>query len=593
MPRGSHTVPPVSILTMQSGNASEPVFVVGAMRSGTTLLRLMLNEHSELAIPAESHFLAALFREFAPETVLSGDKLVRALAIVAESKEWKRDYAHTDAELRRAVGDGPLSMAELIDRVFRLETAGTGKPRWGDKTPAYLFRVPDLLACFPSAKVIAIVRDPRDVYLSLRGRDWVGDSSWEIGRYIAQCGTLVTRWRKRFTPERFACVRYEDLVLEPEATLRFVCRFASLDFEASMLGFHEHADENVQDWELEIGAHTKLLRPMQAADVGRWREARSAGARLHLAQIEALTSDFMTEFGYENRVPSSLRAPARVSARLSYDLARVRHDPAKVARALKRVLPKRRSTTLPSINDPVVQPTFAHADTRDFEEQLADHTRGVVVDISDPRAPTVVAFGGIGGGVGVPHYEFFRVLSGVPVNRVFVRDLDQRFYQKGVRGLGTTFEEVAKNLEELLPPETERVVFVGSSAGGFAAVILGTLIGVDRVVAVAPLSFIDRWRRLAFFDRRWPKSIAPVNRGANIQRAYLDVRAVVRARPAASPVDVYFPRRNRLDALHARRLEGLPGVVLYPLESESHDVVRAMRDSGALREILLATLASE
>jgi hypothetical protein len=318
---------------MLSGNPSEPVFVVGAMRSGTTLLRLMLNEHSELAIPAESHFLHALFREFEPESTLSGEELVRAVALVTSTTEWQRDYKHTEAELREAVGSGPLSMAELVDRVFRLEIADTGKPRWGDKTPANLFQVALLLRCFPSATVVAIIRDPRDVYLSLRRHDWVGDSSWEIGRYIARCAARVSRLQKRFPPERFTSVRYEDLVLEPDATLRRVCSFVSLDFEAKMLDFYEHADTNVQDWELEVGTHTKLLRPMRAADVGRWREERSASTRLQLAQVEALNSDAMTEFGYDHRIPPSLRAPALASARLAYNLARLRSSPLETLRA--------------------------------------------------------------------------------------------------------------------------------------------------------------------------------------------------------------------------------------------------------------------
>jgi hypothetical protein len=571
-----------------------PVFVVGAMRSGTTLLRLMLNEHSQLAIPAESHFLLALFRDFGPERELTGADLVRALALVTDSPEWQRDYRHTETELHEAVGPGPISMAELIDRVFRLEIAETGKPRWGDKTPQNLFRVPDLLACFPDAKVVAIVRDPRDVYLSLLGRDWAGDSSWEIGRYIEQCDALVTRWRKRFPPERFTSVRYEDLVLDPEQTLRTVCSFADLDFEPAMLDFHEHAGTNVQGWELEIGAHTKLLRPVTAADVGRWRGERSLRTRLQLAQVVALTSDVMTDFGYDSPLPSSRRGRARAAPRLTYRLGNLRRDPAKAVRALKRTRPQRpgapRPTTGAHEAPAVATAAVVAADARPFEEQLADHDRGFVIDVVDPTAPTVVAFGGIGGGVGLPHYEFFRVLDGLRVNRVFVRDLDQRFYHEGVRGLGSTFEAVAASLEQLLPAASEKVVFVGSSAGGLAAVIFGSLVGVDQVIAVAPLTFIDRWRRVWFFDRRWPSSINPINRGARVQRRYLDVRAVVRARPAIRRVDVYFPRNHRLDARHARRLEGAPGVYLHPLESGSHEVVREMRDTGALRDILESSI---
>jgi Sulfotransferase family len=305
---------------------SAPVFVVGAMRSGTTLLRLMLSEHSELAIPAESHFLSALFRDLGPERVLSGDDLGQAIEIITGSPEWQRDFKQTETQLRQTLGDGPLSMAELIERVFRLEIAATGKPRWGDKTPAYLFRVPDLLACFPSAKIVAIVRDPRDVYLSLREHGWVGYSTWEIGRYIARCGGLVTRWSKRFPPERFSIVRYEDVVLQPEVTLKRVCDFLCLPFEPTIVGFHEHADENVQGWELEIGAHTKLLRPMQTTDVERWRDARSLRTRVQLAQVEAFTSEVLAQFGYGRRLTPSLRAPA----------------PYMVAKAARSAIPRRR-----------------------------------------------------------------------------------------------------------------------------------------------------------------------------------------------------------------------------------------------------------
>src|SRR5262249_48202412 len=106
----------------QSGRtAIAPIFVVGAGRSGTTLLRLMLNEHPDVAIPSESHFIAPLIAALGATTMLSGDNLEQALSMVIESPEWQRDFGHTPEELRADIGDGPLRLDEFVDRVFRLE----------------------------------------------------------------------------------------------------------------------------------------------------------------------------------------------------------------------------------------------------------------------------------------------------------------------------------------------------------------------------------------------------------------------------------------------------------------------------------------
>jgi hypothetical protein len=288
-----------------------PVFVVGAMRSGTTLLRLMLNEHPDVAIPAESHFVAPLLRTFDATATLAGDDLERALAIVATSPEWQRDFAHDEAALRAAVGDGPLSLATFLDRVFRLEVGDT-VARWGDKTPAYLRRVDQLCTCFPAAQVIAIVRDPRDVYLSLARHGWVGDTTWDIGRYLAEMGSFVRRWAHEIDAARFTVVRYEDLVLDTERTLHRVCDFLGLPFAPEMRAFFRNASANVQQWELDIGAHGKLLRPPSVDDVGRWRREST---RLDRAEIEALTSDVLDAYGYERTVPRAALGALRWSAR--------------------------------------------------------------------------------------------------------------------------------------------------------------------------------------------------------------------------------------------------------------------------------------
>lgn len=311
-----------------------PVFIVGAMRSGTTLLRLMLNEHPELAIPAESHFVSALLRAFGPEATLDGDDLERAIGIVAGTEEWQRDFAGDEQALRAAVGAGPLRVGALVDRVFRLEIGPTGKPRWGDKTPAYLFRVDELLRALPNSQVIAIVRDPRDVYLSLRPKGWVGETPWEIGRYLCRCNDLVMRWSATVPPNRFTVVRYEDLVLDTDRTLHELCAYLALPFADRMRAFFRSAEENVQRWELEIGAHNKLLRPPDPQDVGRWRRE---GSRLEIAEVESVTAGVIDAHGYERSGSIAVASPVlSVEARLRHHLRRPEHA---VARFLRRDTP--------------------------------------------------------------------------------------------------------------------------------------------------------------------------------------------------------------------------------------------------------------
>jgi hypothetical protein len=324
--------------TTDEGSCTAPIFVVGAARSGTTLLRLMLNEHPRVSIPAESHLLGPLLRTFGPSAVLSATQLEQALTIVEACPEWQRDFAHTERELRTAVGAGPMTIAQFIDRVFRLEV-GPGVARWGDKTPANLHWVGPLLTAFPDGHVVGIVRDPRDVYLSLAPYGWFGTSTWDIGRYIARNGASLERWRAQCPPDRFWVLRYEDLVLDTERTLTDLCARLGLPYADSMNAFFEHAETNVQGWELEMGVHDKLMRPPSPNDVGRWQRE---GSRRDHAEIESLTSSILDAFGYERRVSDHalglwrLEARARHHARAPREL--VTRNLAHVQRRIRSLL---------------------------------------------------------------------------------------------------------------------------------------------------------------------------------------------------------------------------------------------------------------
>lgn len=268
-----------------SQEAPPPFFVVGADRSGTTLLRLYLDANSNLAIPSESWFLIDLLERFGPRGVLDADGVSEALAIVSAHPRfvdgWHVDLARLRRDLRP---NAPLRLAELVDALFRAETHAPAEVTWGDKTPEYVGHLPALASCFPGARFVNIVRDGRDVYLSLATRRWSdrGYTPYELGRYWSSC-VAAAREAGRELGERYLEVRYEDLVLETPSVLQRVCDFLGVTFEEAMLAAHDRASLLMTTSEREAGVHDKLSRPPRPSDVGRWRDVRTGLSSLRLA----------------------------------------------------------------------------------------------------------------------------------------------------------------------------------------------------------------------------------------------------------------------------------------------------------------------
>lgn len=284
-----------------------PFFVVGADRSGTTLLRLYLNAHPGLAIPSESWFLIDLFRAFPDPTPLAPDEVMRGIEIVTGHRRYRDGWHVPAATLReRLAAAAPLTPAAFVDALFRLEVGADASVRWGDKTPEYVAHVAAIERHFPRAQFVHIVRDGRDVFLSLSQRRWKdrGWSPYEVGRYWSAAVADAAVAEARLGPERFLRVRYEDLVLDTETTLESVCAFLGVAFDAAMLAAHQHADEIQTASERAQRVHDKLGRAPRDSDVARWRREGQPWAR---ALAVAHMAPQLHAYGYPD-VPPSWRA---------------------------------------------------------------------------------------------------------------------------------------------------------------------------------------------------------------------------------------------------------------------------------------------
>jgi Sulfotransferase family len=278
-------------------------FICGATRSGTTLLRLMLDSHPELAIPGETHFVVPMIKA-TWRHARSADELAD---LIVASERWG-DFHLDEDELRtrlRAVD--PLNCADAVRAFFRLYAERQGKERWGDKTPGYVRSMRLVQKVFPEARFVHIIRDGRDVALSVVPRSW-GPSTVE---------EAADNWRRRIEVARrqqphlshYLEVHYEDLVTDTEAVLREVAAFCELDFDPVMLRYYERAPERLAEkardlqkpWgtitaESRIESHALAERPPQADRIARWRTEMSDADR---RAYEAIAGATLLAAGYE------------------------------------------------------------------------------------------------------------------------------------------------------------------------------------------------------------------------------------------------------------------------------------------------------
>ena len=279
-------------------------FVVGVARSGTTLLRLMLDAHPDLSIPPETHFLLKLSQYSA-----NVDPVAEGLDRIITSHFAFVDMGISREELLALWNDLPeRSLTEALRALYRHYAAQRGKSRWGDKTPVYTSLVGWLLSTFPEARIIHLVRDGRGVAASRRNLRFGPGPSIRAQALDWSRKIRVARAQGHGHP-RYVEVRYEELVREPESVLEQLARVLRLEYDPRMLQYHQstgHRLAEFRDWVDETGTvmseatyrrdiHRMAARPPAPERIDHWREVLTAG---EIAEFEAVAGDLLRELGY-------------------------------------------------------------------------------------------------------------------------------------------------------------------------------------------------------------------------------------------------------------------------------------------------------
>ncbi len=271
--------------------SDRPIFVVGCARSGTTLLQSMIHAHPRLAMPPENRFVIPVYKK----RMALGDLRKRDGAELVADEVGKygtrlKDLGLTRARVRARMYESPPTVGSQVGSVLELYADRHTKRRWGDKRPNYIQFLPELMALFPDAQLVHIIRDGRDCAASLITMPW-----WEHGYARAVC-----KWRdaieagntaKSLGSDSYYEIRYEDLVAKPAKALGELCDYLDEDFNPAMLETQRIA-AHTPDYKVW---HERLQQPVNSGAVQRWRRDLSDD---QVALFEHVASAQLVQHGY-------------------------------------------------------------------------------------------------------------------------------------------------------------------------------------------------------------------------------------------------------------------------------------------------------
>ena len=243
-------------------------FITGAQRSGTTLLRLLLNSHSKIAVPEEAGFLmpyitSGMLKRRRP---MSASEKLRFLRFVSRDEQFKKwRLSEEDFVVFK---ETELTYKGAVSLLYTTFGQVHGKAIVGDKTPKFIRKLKILCRTYPEARFIHIVRDGRDTYLSLKQRQHHSASNaalasleWRIKEYLI--GSALAEAK-----DRVMLVRYEDIIQSPVRQLQAITDFIGVEFEEKFLDFWTSSEAFIDKQHSDL-----IFQPIDPSNREKWRAA--------------------------------------------------------------------------------------------------------------------------------------------------------------------------------------------------------------------------------------------------------------------------------------------------------------------------------
>lgn len=265
----------------------EPLFIIGVGRSGTSLLQSMLNAHSEITFPPETHFIRFYLSgkqdyKNTKSKIIKDQNLLKLGVPLTKVLENSNDLEHFYINL--------LDHYRLVKK----------KKYIGDKDPKNVEYLKTIKRLFPDSIIIHIYRDPRSVIASRIKADWSKDKPfWQqllaYKAHLSYARKIGTRYFKRYVE-----IKYENLVLNPRIELTKVTNELGLNYETGMLQYYNSSKEIVR--ENEIGWKENLFNPIMQENINKWENELTKN---QIRIIENVCTNEMRELGYNKSMKQS------------------------------------------------------------------------------------------------------------------------------------------------------------------------------------------------------------------------------------------------------------------------------------------------
>lgn len=280
-----------------------PIFVAGAERSGTSLMYALLATHPNVAMTRRTNLWRYFYGQYGD---LNDDRnLDRCLDVAARYKrlvklniDWER--------LRSTFVSGPRTYPRLFDLIERQYADRMGRPRWGDKSLLTERHADEIVAAYPGARIVHMLRDPRDRYASVqkrwgrrRGGVGMGTAEWAFSAAMATRNSAAH-------PDSYLVIRYEDLVTDPVAITKEVCGFIDEDYVPEMLSLS--GDEDFRDQGSNSSYGPRAAGVISSGSIGKFRQILSDQ---QIRFIETSVGDDMDRFGYVREEEGSRGSSSR------------------------------------------------------------------------------------------------------------------------------------------------------------------------------------------------------------------------------------------------------------------------------------------
>lgn len=298
---------------MNFGNLEKsrpPIFIIGSPRSGTTLLRLILTNHSQILIPPECGFVIWLqkkYKHWSKSDSNSAENRKNFLNDLKMSKKfdtWSLDINFLENEINNIKPDSYASLCETIYLAYA-KSQGRNVTLWGDKNNFHIDYLRNLQELFPSAVFLHIVRDGRDVACSYREVMEQNSSSPYAPKLVTGLESIAQEWVGNLTKinvfmdalpmSQKQVIRYEDLVSHSKQAVQRLCQWLQIPYEPEMLDFYKVNIAKQLEPTLTMDWKKRTLQPIADDTVGRYRSVLTEKEQTNFLEI---AHSVLASYGY-------------------------------------------------------------------------------------------------------------------------------------------------------------------------------------------------------------------------------------------------------------------------------------------------------